>query len=155
MRRRQKLRDEGIPLVLTNGCFDILHVGHVRYLQQARTLGGALVVAVNSDASVRRLKGPGRPVTTECDRAEVIAALEVVDYVTVFDEDTAVELVAAVRPDVYVKGGDYAQDPLDATFPVEGHTVRSYGGKVQIIPFVPGRSTSGIVRRISESAVEE
>lgn len=149
---RQRLRAEGKRLVLTNGCFDILHVGHVRYLDQARLLGDVLVVGVNSDESVRRLKGAGRPVTGEHDRAEVVAALEAVDFVTVFEEDTATELVTAVQPDVYVKGGDYSADPDAPGFPVEGHMVRAYGGEVRIIPFVAGHSTTGILRRVEGSA---
>lgn len=150
MRRRRKLRDDGKRLVLTNGCYDLLHVGHVRYLRAARLLGDALAVGVNADESVRRLKGPGRPVTNAADRAEILAALEAVDFVTVFDEDTAAELVAAVQPDVYVKGGDYSADPQAPSFPIEGHTVHAYGGEVTVIPFVPGRSTTGILRRMGD-----
>ncbi len=138
--------------MLTNGCYDLLHVGHVRYLDQARQLADVLAVGVNSDDSVRRLKGAGRPVTGEDDRAEILAALETVDFVTIFDEDTATELVAAVQPDVYVKGGDYSPDPDAPGFPVEARTVLGYGGEVRIIPFVPGRSTTGILRRMERPA---
>lgn len=155
MHRRQRLQDEGKRLVLTNGCFDLLHVGHVRYLQAARRLGDALVVGVNDDNSVRRLKGPERPVTNEADRAEILAALESVDFVSIFDEDTASELVAAVRPDVYVKGGDYSADPAATSFPIEGRTVRAYGGEVRILPFVPGRSSTDILTRLNGAILPE
>lgn len=155
MHRRRRLRDEGKRLVLTNGCYDLLHVGHVRYLQAARRLGDVLVVGVNADDSVRRLKGSGRPVTGEADRAEILAALEAVDFVTIFDEDTASELVAAVRPDVYVKGGDYSADPQDPSFPIEGHTVLAHGGEVRVLPFVPGRSTTAILSRVEGATVPE
>lgn len=155
MHRRRRLRDEGKRLVLTNGCYDLLHVGHVRYLQAARRLGDALVVGVNADDSVRRLKGPERPVTGEADRAEILAALEAVDFVSIFNEDTADELVACVRPEVYVKGGDYSADPQAPSFPIEGHTVLAYGGEVRVIPFVPGRSTTAILGRIEGATVPE
>lgn len=155
MHRRRRLRDDGKRLVLTNGCYDLLHVGHVRYLQAARRLGDVLVVGVNADDSVRRLKGSGRPVTGEADRAEILAALEAVDFVTIFDEDTASELVAAVRPDVYVKGGDYSADPQDPSFPIEGHTVLAHGGEVRVLPFVPGRSTTAILSRVEGATVPE
>jgi rfaE bifunctional protein nucleotidyltransferase chain/domain len=137
----------GERLVLTNGCFDLVHAGHVRYLRQARALGDALAVGLNSDRSVRRLKGAGRPVATEEDRAEVLVALECVDFVTVFDEDTADELVAEVKPDVYVKGGDYSADPESPLFPAEGHLVQSYGGAVRVVEYLPGRSTTELLER--------
>ena len=131
-------------LVFTNGCFDLLHRGHVEYLDGARRMGDALLVAVNSDASVRRLeKGPDRPLVGERGRAEVVAALECVDMVTLFDEDTPAELVAALRPDVLVKGGDYARGEIAGADMVE-----AYGGRVEIVPLVTGCSTSGIVARI-------
>lgn len=143
-----RLRAEGKKLVLTNGCFDLLHVGHVRYLQQARNLGDALAVAINDDASVRRLKGPGRPINSARDRAEILGAMEVVDIVTVFSEDTAEEVVRAVQPSIYVKGGDYSDNPEEAKFPPEGVIVRAYGGEVHVLPYVPGRSTTEMLRRI-------
>lgn len=143
-----ELRGAGKRLVLTNGCFDILHVGHVRYLEAARAFGDVLVVGVNSDASTCRLKGPTRPLVREEDRAEIIAALEAVDAVVVFDEDTAERLVEDVRPDVYVKGGDYSSVPDDPGFPVEGHVVLEYGGGVRTVPFVSGRSTSALAERL-------
>jgi rfaE bifunctional protein nucleotidyltransferase chain/domain len=146
----QSMRDEGRRLVLTNGCFDLLHVGHVRYLREARMLGDALAVAINDDASTGRLKGPGRPVAPAEERAEIVGALESVDFVTVFGEDTAAKLVDAVRPAVYVKGGDYSDDPSNERFPPEGLTVLGYGGEVRIVDFVAGISTSAILRKLQE-----
>ena len=135
------------PVVFTNGVFDVLHRGHVTYLAQARALGGSLVVALNTDASARRLgKGPGRPLNGDQDRAVVIAALEAVDLVTWFDEDTPVQLLSELRPAVYVKGGDYDMRKLAETALVEG-----YGGKAVAIPFVDGYSTTALVRRIRQS----
>ena len=131
-------------LVFTNGCFDVLHRGHVQCLHQARRLGDALLVAINTDASVRRLgKGPERPLVDERSRAEVVAALECVDMVTFFDEDTPRGLIAELQPDVLVKGGDYAEDEVAGAA-----TVRERGGRVVILPLVPGCSTSGLVDRI-------
>jgi rfaE bifunctional protein nucleotidyltransferase chain/domain len=130
-------------VVFTNGCFDVLHRGHVGYLAQARQLGDMLIVAVNSDASVRRLKGPHRPVNAVEDRVAVLAALWCVDLVVVFDEDSPVELIEAVRPDVYVKGGDYNLDLLP-----EAPLVRRLGGEVRTLDYVPDRSTSAIIDRI-------
>ena len=132
----------GEVVVFTNGCFDLLHAGHARYLGQARRLGDRLVVGLNSDASVRRLKGEGRPLTPEHERAEVLSALECVDAVTLFAEDTPLELVRALLPDILVKGGDW---PLDAI--VGRAEVEAAGGRVLTIPLVPGRSTTEIVRR--------
>lgn len=145
---RRHMAVGGRRLVLTNGCFDLLHAGHVRYLRAARGLGDALAVGLNSDASTRRLKGPDRPINNQLDRAEVLAALEGVDFVTIFDEDTATELVSEVRPDVYVKGGDYAADPDDPTFPPEGRIVTGYGGEVRTLEFVPGHSTTSLIERM-------
>jgi len=145
-----RMRAAGRRLVLTNGCFDLLHVGHVRYLEEARALGDALAVGVNSDASVRRIKGNGRPVMPERERAEVLAALEAVDFVTVFDEETAHRLVEELRPAVYVKGGDYSSDPHSVSFPVEGHDVIALGGSVEVVDYVPNHSTSRILRRLEE-----
>jgi len=132
------------PLVFTNGVFDVLHRGHVNYLAQARLLGAALLVGVNSDASARRLgKGPERPLNNEADRACVLAALQAIDFVMVFDEPTPCELIERVRPDVYVKGGDYDIESLR-----EAALVRSWGGRAVAIPFVDGYSTSRLVERI-------
>jgi D-beta-D-heptose 7-phosphate kinase/D-beta-D-heptose 1-phosphate adenosyltransferase len=137
------LQRAGKKVVFTNGCFDLLHVGHVRYLQEARALGDALVVGVNSDASVRGLKGPGRPLTPARDRAEVLAALACVDYVTVFPGATPQRLIAAVQPDVLVKGGDWPVEKI-----VGREVVEARGGRVLSIPFVKGRSTTATIERI-------
>jgi rfaE bifunctional protein nucleotidyltransferase chain/domain len=132
------------PVVFTNGVFDVLHRGHVTYLEQARALGASLVVALNTDASARRLnKGPDRPLNTELDRAAVVAALEAVDLVTWFDEDTPLALIRELRPAVLVKGGDYDMRKL-----AETALVTSYGGRAQAIPFVDGYSTTALVKRI-------
>ncbi len=139
------LRAAGKRIVFTNGCFDLLHPGHVRYLATARALGDVLVVGLNSDASVRRLKGPGRPVLGARERAEVLAGLAAVDHVIVFEEDTPRELIAALAPDVLAKGADWA--PEDIVGRVE---VESAGGRVERIPLVPGISTSELLRRIRE-----
>lgn len=141
--RCRRLREDGAKLVMTNGCFDLLHVGHVRSLRAARPLGDALLVAVNSDASVRALKGDGRPVVSEAERAEVIAALVCVDYVTIFDGPTAEEAVELLRPDVYVKGGDYEGRPLP-----EARIVEGYGGSVVLLPHESGAGTSALLDRI-------
>ena len=130
-------------VVFTNGVFDLLHPGHVDVLRGARACGDALVVGVNSDASVRRLKGPTRPIRTEQDRLYVLAALEVVDALVLFDEDTPLELVRALKPDVIAKGGDYAADSV-----VGAEEVRARGGEVVIIPITPGHSTTSIIQRI-------
>ncbi len=138
-------RERGEAIVFTNGCFDLLHAGHIQYLQASRALGECLVVGLNSDASVRRLKGDGRPILGEEERAEILSALSCVDYVVVFDEDTPKELIAAVRPDVLTKGADYERADI-----VGAELVASWGGRVERIPLVEGRSTSDIVRRIQE-----
>ena len=132
-------------LVFTNGCFDILHRGHVEYLHQARTLGDALVVGVNTDASVEGLKGPGRPVVSQDDRAMVLAGLESVDAVTLFHEDTPQALIGALLPDILVKGGDYAMDQI-----VGREAVEEAGGEVKVIPFIQGRSTTDLLQQIRE-----
>lgn len=142
-----RMRADGARLVFTNGCFDILHAGHVRYLRRARDLGDALVVGLNSDASVARLKGPGRPINSAEDRAEVLAGLTAVDYVVVFDDDTATSVVETIKPAVYVKGGDYSGDRSSPRFPPEGHAALANGGAVSIVDLAPGRSTSQILRR--------
>ena len=140
------LRQQGTTIVFTNGCFDLLHAGHVAYLEAARALGDILIVAVNSDQSVRALKGPTRPITPAGDRAHVLAALACVDCVVEFDDETAERLVRKLQPDVYVKGGDYARDE-----PVEAAVVRTYGGAVKILPYTSGYSTTDLVRRIIAS----
>lgn len=132
-------------IVFTNGCFDILHVGHKRYLQQAATLGDILVVGVNSDASVRRLKGPTRPVNNEQDRAEMLSALGFIDYVVIFDEDTPYELIKKIQPDVLVKGGDYKPEEV-----VGRDIVEARGGRLELISFVEGKSTTNIIKKINQ-----
>lgn len=132
-------------IVFTNGCFDILHVGHKRYLQQAATLGDILVVGVNSDASVRRLKGPTRPVNNEQDRAEMLSALGFIDYVVIFDEDTPYELIKKIQPDVLVKGGDYKPEEV-----VGKDIVEARGGQLELISFVEGKSTTNIIKKINQ-----
>ena len=143
LRVRAELRAAGRRLVFTNGCFDLLHVGHVRYLQQARSLGDALLVAINSDRAVRELKGEGRPVMNERERAEVLAALEAVSYVTVFDAISPRSLIARLLPDVLAKGGDYALDEIHGREETE-----AAGGRVVALPFVAGASTTDIIERI-------
>jgi len=133
-------------IVFTNGCFDILHVGHKRYLEQASALGDVFVIGVNSDESVRRLKGPGRPVNSEQDRMEILSALGFVDYVVLFDEDTPYELIKKVQPDVLVKGGDYTIDKV-----VGRDIVEARGGRVELIPFVDGKSTTSIINKINNN----
>jgi len=142
---RERLRGEGKRLVFTNGCFDLLHPGHVSYLKQARSLGDALVVALNSDRSVRELKGEGRPILNQQERAEVIGALEAVDYVTIFDEETPRKLIAAVLPDVLVKGGDWAVDEI-----VGREDVEAAGGQTLSLPYIEGSSTTDIIERIKK-----
>jgi len=133
-------------LVVTNGCFDLLHLGHVTYLETARNLGDLLLVGVNSDAAVRGLKGEGRPVNSEDDRAAVLAALESVDAVCIFPDVRATKFLAAAKPDIYVKGGDYTLETLDQE---ERRTVEAAGGKIHLIPFVPGKSTTGLLKKLS------
>ncbi len=139
-------RPRELSLVFTNGCFDLLHRGHVEYLFAARRLGDALVVALNTDDSVRRLKGPGRPVTSELDRAVVVSGLACVDAVVLFDEDTPRELLSVLLPDVLVKGGDYRPDQI-----VGKREVEAAGGRVVVLPYLDGRSTSEILQRLSRS----
>jgi D-beta-D-heptose 7-phosphate kinase/D-beta-D-heptose 1-phosphate adenosyltransferase len=142
-RVREELRAAGRRLVFTNGCFDLLHVGHVRYLRAARALGDALLVAVNSDRSVRALKGEGRPVMSEGERAELLAALSCVDFVTVFDDESPRALIAELLPDVLAKGGDYALEEIHGREEVE-----RAGGRVIALPFVEGASTTSIIERL-------
>jgi rfaE bifunctional protein nucleotidyltransferase chain/domain len=146
------LHARGLRIVFTNGHFDLLHVGHLRYLQAARRLGDALVVGVNDDAVTRTRKGPGRPILTEAERAELLAGLACVDFVAIFHEPTAERCVQLLRPDVYVKGGDYG--PGGTELP-EARVVETYGGESVILPLTPGRSTSAIVEAIrrGESAM--
>jgi D-beta-D-heptose 7-phosphate kinase/D-beta-D-heptose 1-phosphate adenosyltransferase len=140
---RARLRREGRRVVFTNGCFDLLHPGHIRYLAEARALGDALIVALNSDASVRLLKGEGRPILKEQERAEVMAALACVDYVTIFEEETPRQLIADLLPDVLVKGGDWSLDTI-----VGREEVEASGGVVKSLAFIEGLSTTEIIQRI-------
>jgi D-beta-D-heptose 7-phosphate kinase/D-beta-D-heptose 1-phosphate adenosyltransferase len=143
---RERLRAAGQRLVFTNGCFDILHVGHVRYLAAARALGDLLLVAINSDRSVAELKGTGRPIMNEHERAEMLVALAAVDYVTVFDELSPRALITEVLPDILVKGGDYQLDEIHGREEVEAS-----GGRVLALPFVAGASTTSIIEKIKNS----
>jgi D-beta-D-heptose 7-phosphate kinase/D-beta-D-heptose 1-phosphate adenosyltransferase len=140
----QQVQSQGRKVVFTNGCFDLLHVGHVRYLQAARALGDFLVVGLNDDASVHRLsKGPERPLTPQAERAEILAALACVDAVVIFGQDTPLELILTLRPDILVKGGDYTPENI-----VGRPEVLSWGGEVHVIPLVPGKSTSSLINRL-------
>jgi len=139
-------RAAGKKLVVTNGCFDIIHLGHVTYLENARNFGDALLLGVNSDAAVRGLKGPGRPVNSETDRALVLAAMQSVDGVCIFADTTATQFLAAARPDIYVKGGDYTLETLNQD---ERRAVESAGGRIVLVPFVPGKSTTALLEKIS------
>ncbi len=144
----ERFRASGKRLVLTNGCFDLLHVGHVRYLQSARKLGSALVVALNGDVSVKALKGPSRPVNPELDRAEVLAGLGCVDFVTIFHSPRVTDVIRAIRPQVYAKGGDYTLERLD---PDEREALEEAGTAIELLEFVAGRSTTSLLERISAS----
>jgi len=141
----EELKADGKTVVFTNGCFDILHAGHVRYLQAAKQLGDCLILGLNSDQSVRTIKGPTRPINHQDDRAEVLSALSAVDYVVIFDEPTAEKLVTEIKPTIYVKGGDYNIKELP-----EATIVAQYGGQTILIPEVPGRSTSNIIKKMQK-----
>ena len=138
------LKNAGKTVVFTNGCFDILHAGHVRYLQAARELGDCLILGLNSDESVRSLKGPTRPINGQEDRAEVVAGLGAIDYVVIFEEQTAETLIGELQPTIYTKGGDYQVKDLP-----EAAVVAAYGGKTIIIPEVPGKSSTNIIKKIT------
>lgn len=143
---RLRLRDEGRTVVFTNGCFDLIHAGHVRYLAAARALGDRLIVGLNSDPSVRRLKGDKRPILPAEDRADILTALASVDHVVIFDDDTAEPLVAALEPDIYVKGGDYRAGDDGSAKPLpEAAIVGRHGGRVELVDLHPGRSTTDII----------
>ena len=137
------IREQGKKIVFTNGCFDILHVGHVRYLTAAKKFGDVLIVGLNTDASVKKLKGDSRPVNNEKDRAEVLLGLKAVDYVVFFGEQTAENLISEIKPDIYVKGGDYTLETLP-----EAKIVQSYGGQVEFIQLVEGKSTTNIIKKL-------
>ena len=140
----KKLRAEGKTIVTTNGCFDILHVGHVRYLEETKKFGDVLIVALNSDASVRRLKGEGRPINNEMDRAEVLNGLKSVDYVVLFDEDSPADLLAKIKPDVHTQGADYTVETLP-----EAKIILENGGRLEFIKFVEGKSTTNTIKKIN------
>jgi rfaE bifunctional protein nucleotidyltransferase chain/domain len=144
---RAAMRSSGKKLVVTNGCFDILHLGHVTYLETARNQGDALLIGVNGDDAVRQLKGPDRPVNEQFDRAAVLAGLGSVDGVCIFADRTATRFLAAAEPDIYVKGGDYTVETLNQD---ERRTVEQAGGKIVIIPFVPGKSTTALLNKIAK-----
>lgn len=144
----KQMRENGRRLVFTNGCFDLLHLGHVRYLQAARALGDALAVAINGDESVRALKGKGRPLNREADRAEVVAALECVDYVVIFSEVRVTDLLQKIRPAIYVKGGDYTAETLHFE---ERAALKNTGAEIRIVPFEPGYSTSGLFEKLKSN----
>ena len=144
---RDEQLNEGKRVVLTNGCFDLLHAGHVRYLKEARALSDALVVALNSDASVKKLKGEGRPVHTEADRAEILCALEAVDRVVVFEDERATHVIEELRPQVYAKGGDYTVESLNGD---ERDALEKVGAEICILSLVPGRSTSQTLRDLGK-----
>jgi D-glycero-beta-D-manno-heptose 1-phosphate adenylyltransferase len=146
--RCEKLRVGGKKIVATNGCFDLLHVGHVRYLQAARALGDFLAVGLNGDRSVRELKGTGRPITTETDRAEILGALQCVDLVTIFPQMRASQFLVAVRPAVYVKASDYSPETLDEE---ERAVLKEIGAEIRLVPFETGYSTSGLIEQICNS----
>jgi rfaE bifunctional protein nucleotidyltransferase chain/domain len=137
----------GKSIVLTNGCFDLLHVGHIRYLAAAKKLGDILVVGLNSDASVKTLKGAGRPINSEADRAEVLSALAMVDHVIIFPEKRATRLVRDLRPQVYAKGGDYTVESLD---PEEVAALQEVGARIEILPLTPGKSTTNLIKASRE-----
>ncbi|MDB6055810.1 MAG: rfaE2 [Verrucomicrobiales bacterium] len=143
---RSDLRKQSKRLVVTNGCFDLLHLGHVSYLQEARNLGDALLIGVNGDTAVKKLKGPARPLNNESDRASVLAALEAVSGVFVFEEATATNFLKMASPDIYVKGGDYTLEQLNAE---ERQAVENCGGRIQILRLIPERSTTGLIAKIS------
>lgn len=145
----EKEKQKGKTVVLTNGCFDILHAGHVRYLAAARAVGDCLVLGLNSDSSVRALKGPSRPINSELDRAEVVDGLRSVDYVVIFEETTAEALVRDMKPDYYAKGGDYSLDSLP-----EAKAVAECGGEVVFLPFIEGKSSTKIIQKIEQNAKE-
>jgi rfaE bifunctional protein nucleotidyltransferase chain/domain len=144
---REEQKQRGKKVVATNGCFDLLHVGHVRFLQEAKALGDVLIVGVNGDASVRELKGEGRPVNGEADRAEVVAGLGCVSAVVIFPEKRATRFLESVKPDLYVKGGDYQADQLDKD---ELDAVNKGGGRVQVLDLTPGRSTTAVLQKLNK-----
>lgn len=143
----QSEKENGKTVVFTNGCFDILHSGHVTYLEQAKACGDTLILGLNSDKSVKSIKGPSRPINSETDRAIVLAALKSIDYVVMFEEDTPIELLKKIKPNIQAKGGDYKAEDLPE-YPI----VTGFGGSIKILPFVAGKSTTSTIEKISKSA---
>lgn len=143
------LKSKGKTIVLANGCFDLIHIGHIRYLKEAKQKGDILVLALNSDKSVRRLKGEGRPILEEKERIEIMSALSYVDYVTAFDEDNVESILMALKPDIHVKGTDYTEETVP-----EKDTVRSYGGRVAIVGGPKVKSTSELIQEIAKKAID-
>ena len=141
-----KLKSQGKTIVTTNGCFDILHVGHVRYLAKAKSFGDVLIVALNSDKSVKSIKGENRPINNENDRSEILSALRSVDYVVLFDEDSPVDLLLQIKPDVHTKGADYTVETLP-----EAKAIMEAGGRIEFISFVEGKSTTSIIEKMRNS----
>ena len=141
----KKIRNERKKIIFTNGCFDILHVGHVKFLEKAKSLGDVLIVGINNDSSVSRLKGLGRPLINDQERSKIVASLNSVDYVIVFNEDTPTELISQIKPDIHVKGGDYEIDNLP-----ERSEVLKYGGKIEILPLYEGKSTTNLIKKIRD-----
>lgn len=146
----KKVRAAGKKIAWTNGCFDIIHVGHVDYLEQSKSYADLLVVGLNSDVSVKKLKGELRPIFSQADRARVLAAIEPVDYIVIFDETSPIEYIRALQPDFYIKGGDYTIDTIDQQ---ERRTVEAYGGRIVLLPMVPGVSTSVVVEKIKQLSI--
>ena len=142
----KELRSQGKTIVTTNGCFDILHVGHVRYLQKTKTFADVLIVALNSDISVKKIKGPDRPVNNENDRAEILCALSCVDYVVLFDESSPENLLVEIKPDVHTKGADYTVETLP-----EAKAIMANGGRIEFISFVEGKSTTAVIEKMRNS----
>lgn len=142
---RSKYKSSNEKVVFTNGCFDLLHIGHVRYLYEAKKQGDILIVGLNSDSSVKKLKGNKRPIIKEKERAELLAALEMIDYITIFEELTAINLINNLKPDIYVKGGDYSKETL-----TEWNTVEKNGGEVKLLKEIKGRSTTSLIKKINE-----
>ena len=145
----KKLQAQGKKIIATNGCFDILHVGHLRYLEASKALGDVLVVGLNSDKSVKRLKGESRPINNQEDRAEMLLALKPVDFVLIFDEDTAEEFLKSVRPSIYTKGGDYSPSELEK-WP-EYHVAQQIACKIELVSFIDGKSSTNIINQINKS----
>ena len=141
----ENLKRKGKKIVFTNGCFDILHIGHINYLRKAKAKGDILIIGLNSDDSVKKIKGKGRPLTSQNERAEILAALEFVDFVTIFEEETPLNLIKEIKPDVLVKGGDWKKEEV-----VGSDFVESYGGKTFVVSFLKGKSTTQIINQIKK-----